>query len=233
MGYRVAVDDVPPLPEGVKEGTRESSEHASSGRMAQTWMKAAGRNGIPSVFIIDREGRIAWVGHPLGGMDEALEQIVAGTWDIEAAAEKQVRDRAAEAEARKKREATAKVLKEFRSKLEAGEYAAAYAFMSGHVDTTFHDDAAQLNLVAWMIVDPDGDVEEPDLALALKAAERANELTEGASWAILDTLARVHFASGNLDEAIRFQKLALKKAPSEEAAAELRKTLEEYEASVQ
>jgi thiol-disulfide isomerase/thioredoxin len=233
MGYRVAFDDVPPLPEGVEEGTREANEVASSGRMAQTWMKAAGRNGIPSVFIVDGKGRIAWVGHPMGGMDEALEQIVAGTWDIEAAAEKQALDRAAEAEARKKRAAMAKVFTEFKEKLAADQYPEAYALMKQHVETTFRDDAGQLNLIAWMIVDPEGDIETPDLALALQAAERANELTEGGNYAILDTLARVHFVSGNVTQAVLFQKRAIDKAPSEKQAAELRKVLDEYAAAVQ
>src|SRR5688572_31071660 len=42
MDYRVATDLVP--------------EGAESGKMADTWMKAAGRNGIPCSFIVDREG---------------------------------------------------------------------------------------------------------------------------------------------------------------------------------
>jgi len=233
MGYRVAFDDVPPLPEGVEEGTREASELASSGRMAKTWMKAAGRNGIPSVFIVDRQGRIAWVGHPMSGMDEALEQIVAGTWDLEAAAEKQARDRVAEAEARKNREVVAKVFAEFKEQLEAEQYAEAYALMGEHVETTFWDNAGQLNTIAWMIVDPEGDLKTRDVALALKAAERANELTESGNWAILDTLARVHFTSGDVKQAVHFQQLAVEKAPSEKQALELRKALDEYASALE
>jgi thiol-disulfide isomerase/thioredoxin len=45
------------------------------------WMQAAGRNGIPSAFIVDREGIIAWIGHPMQ-MDMVLDELVAGTWDI-------------------------------------------------------------------------------------------------------------------------------------------------------
>jgi thiol-disulfide isomerase/thioredoxin len=233
MGYRVAFDDVPPLPEGVEEGTREASENASKGRMAQSWMKAAGRNGIPTVFIVDGKGRIAWVGHPRGGMDEALAQIVAGTWDIEAAAEKQASDRMAEAEAREQRAAMAKVMAEFSEKLAAHQYPQAYALMNEHVATTFHDDASVLNSIAWTIVDPEGDVRTPDLALALKAAERANELAEGGNWAILDTLARVHFVSGNVKEAVRLQQLAVEKAPNEKQTAALRKVLDEYVSKIE
>ena len=45
--------------------------------MAKNWMKAAGQNGIPTAFIVNKEGKIAWIGHP-GRMDEPLDKIVAG-----------------------------------------------------------------------------------------------------------------------------------------------------------
>ena len=66
MTYRVALDNV--------EG--------NTGKMSQTWMKAAGRNGIPSSFVVDQAGRIAWIGHP-SGLDDVVEKVLAGTFDIE------------------------------------------------------------------------------------------------------------------------------------------------------
>src|SRR5688500_13275034 len=68
MGYTVAME--------------QTDGDQPAGKMAQTWMKAAGRNGIPCSFIIDREGKIAWIGHPMQ-MDRPLEQVVAGTFDAE------------------------------------------------------------------------------------------------------------------------------------------------------
>jgi hypothetical protein len=41
------------------------------------WMKAAGHDGIPCVFVVDRSGRIAYVGHPLF-LGVVLPRIVAG-----------------------------------------------------------------------------------------------------------------------------------------------------------
>ena len=46
---------------------------------------AAGQNGIPTAFIINGDGQVAWIGHPMG-MDEPLAEIVDGTWDISVAA---------------------------------------------------------------------------------------------------------------------------------------------------
>jgi thiol-disulfide isomerase/thioredoxin len=53
-----------------------------SKHMDTTWMKAAGRNGIPCAFVVDRKGTVAWIGHPMT-LDMVLDEVVAGTWDIE------------------------------------------------------------------------------------------------------------------------------------------------------
>jgi hypothetical protein len=81
MGYTVAMEQI-------DEGAEQND-----GKMSKAWMQAAGQNGIPCSFIVDRDGTIAWIGHPMF-MDKALEMIVAGTFD-----------RAAYAEVEKKREA--------------------------------------------------------------------------------------------------------------------------------
>jgi thiol-disulfide isomerase/thioredoxin len=68
MAYSVAWD---------KEGTFE-----------RAWMRGARRVSIPTAFIVDRQGKIAWYGHPLIGLDEALADVVAGTFDADAAFER-------------------------------------------------------------------------------------------------------------------------------------------------
>jgi hypothetical protein len=57
-----------------------------TGYMSSTWMEAAGQDGIPTAFVIDKEGKIAWIGHPMAGLDEVLGDMIAGKFD--AAAEK-------------------------------------------------------------------------------------------------------------------------------------------------
>ncbi len=56
----------------------------NEGATFDAYMKAAGQNGIPTTFILDRSGRVAWIGHPMS-MDEPLKQIVSGEFDIEVA----------------------------------------------------------------------------------------------------------------------------------------------------
>jgi hypothetical protein len=75
MDYRVAED-------AVKEG-----EDSNDGAMATKWMKAAEQNGIPTAFIVNKQGSIAWIGHPME-MDGPLEKIAAGSWDLKVEAER-------------------------------------------------------------------------------------------------------------------------------------------------
>ncbi len=58
--------------------------------MRLNWLEAASRDGIPCTFIIDKDKKVAWIGHPMA-MDEVLPKVIDGTWDIRAAAEEQAR----------------------------------------------------------------------------------------------------------------------------------------------
>ncbi|ACL59881.1 TlpA family protein disulfide reductase [Methylobacterium nodulans] len=75
IGYRIAADL--PLSPGERQGT-----------MYRTWYKAAYETGVPSAFIIDRDGRIAWIGPPWD-IDDPLAAVVEGRWDLAAAREEQ------------------------------------------------------------------------------------------------------------------------------------------------
>jgi thiol-disulfide isomerase/thioredoxin len=52
--------------------------------MADNWMKAADQNGIPTAFLV-QQGKIVWIGHPMGGLEESLGEVVAGKFDLEKA----------------------------------------------------------------------------------------------------------------------------------------------------
>ncbi len=64
------------------------------------YMKAAGQNGIPTAFIVGKDGVIEWIGHPMQ-MDEPLKQVIAGTFDREAAAKAAAEEAQRRAEERK------------------------------------------------------------------------------------------------------------------------------------
>jgi thiol-disulfide isomerase/thioredoxin len=43
------------------------------------WMRAAGQTGIPCCFVVDRQGRIAFIGHPMY-LGAVLPKVTSGTW---------------------------------------------------------------------------------------------------------------------------------------------------------
>jgi hypothetical protein len=50
------------------------------------YMKASGQNGIPCSFVVDKQGRIAYIGHPLF-LDFVLPKVLDGTWEPKAGAD--------------------------------------------------------------------------------------------------------------------------------------------------
>jgi thiol-disulfide isomerase/thioredoxin len=247
MEYNVAMDDVP--------------EGETKGKMAETWMQAADQDGIPAAFIVQKEGKIAWIGHPMS-MDEPLAKIAAGDWDLDAAASKYREEKARE---KKTAALFQKLVGPLRNKkhvdviaiideaiaddpsLEAGQlgflkynallgsqnYKEASAYGSKLVDGAYKDDPDQLNNLAWTIVDPDTerDPEACDAKLALKAAKRASELTSDSNGAILDTLALAHFKTGDAAKALEIQEKAVKLSKDEDEGMKSR--LEKYRKAVE
>jgi len=238
MTYRVALDD--------KQGSEK-------GKMAETWMEAAGQNGIPAAFLVDKQGKIAWVGHPMGLKEELIEEVLAGRHDLKKAVAEYEKEQKYKAEMTRlsrqfgqqmqneewdKAEATLneveKILPEDRRGgldltrlqilLSKGDEAAA-AKMTEKISSGDAKNAMLQNRLAWMLASRKG-VGEPLLGEAAKAAERANEAAQGKDASILDTLARVRFIQGKKEEAIRLQAKAV-----EIAEPAMKKDLEETLAS--
>ena len=61
MAYRVAIDDVP-----------KGRSLATVPWPRRGW-KPRGQNGIPTAFIVNKEGKIAWIGHPME-MEKPLDE---------------------------------------------------------------------------------------------------------------------------------------------------------------
>ncbi|MBK7643044.1 MAG: redoxin domain-containing protein [Planctomycetes bacterium] len=243
MDYRVAMDDVP---EGKKN---------NDGAMAKNWMIASGSSGIPTAFIVDKTGHIAWIGHPME-MEESLAKVVAGTWDL-AAYEKEkaaadaldaarnelgqklnqlMKDEDTKGAIAAIDEAVAKIpalekdfgVYRFKFMLDQKDYAAASTYGAKLADGVLKDEASGLNFIAWTILDPDQAYETRDLKLALRTATRANELSKGEEPNILDTLARACFSSGDAAKAIEYQTKACELVKGTRSEKEFKSHLEEY-----
>jgi len=67
------------------------------GKTAEAYMAAAGQDGIPTAMVIDKEGRLAWIGHPMDGLDDVVARVVDGSFDLAAEAALAAEKAAAEA----------------------------------------------------------------------------------------------------------------------------------------
>ena len=219
------------------------------------YMLAAGMTGIPTAFIVGKDGIVEWIGHPMR-IDDALDAVVKDAWDRnefrdqweEKMAEKRARVRPRyqleKAKAQKNWKAALgavdemiaanedapgyKITKFLLLVRDMNEPQKGYAFGREVVKDNW-DTANLLNQIAWYTVDTKG-IKTRDLEFAMKAAMRANELTDGEDAAILDTVARVHYEKGDLKGAVKWQRKAVEHAEEGSGMArELSEVLIKYE----
>ena len=229
MDYRVAIDAVP-------EG------NAASGAMAKTWMEAALQDGIPTAFIVNKAGKIAWIGHPME-LDKPLAEIVGGKWDLEAASAQFKREQSSkrkflalrskliEASNSGDPKRVLKVLDEAIAEDPAweqtlgvpkymvlagkdGDADKAQAYGKQLVEKVLNNNPAALTNLALSILRAEAgpNHDAKRVNLALAAALRADELGQGKDAGVADTLARIYFASGNAAKALECQQRAVKLA---------------------
>ncbi|NOT31837.1 MAG: redoxin family protein [Planctomycetes bacterium] len=229
------------------------------GPMAKSWMAAAGQSGIPAAFIVNGEGKIAWIGSPLS-IDKPLADVVAGNWDLAAAAKKYASDARAKGVVAKLRDQVTKAkkakdyagairtiesalaadvtlepifgLEKYFLLVEAQRPADAAAYGQRLLVQVFADNPNALNQLAWSIVDPQKST-RGDFALAVQAAERAVNLLGGKDGNSLDTLGLALFKTGQITRAIEIQTRAVAAAQQEESAyeSEIRARLDEFKSA--
>ena len=240
MTYRVAMDD---------------KSEQKEGAMAETWMKAAGQNGIPAAFLVGKDGKIAWIGHPMSLPEPVIEQVLAGKFDLQKAAADFKKQRESEGAlaklsrqfnqqmgAKKWNEAEdtlaeiAKLLPDDRKQATAsarlrillgkGDLDGA-AELADKLGEKSKDNAAAQNELAWQLVCQEN-IKGNALAIAYKLATRANQASGGQDPAVLDTLARATYLKGEKAKAIELQQKAVESAENENLKKQLQASLDSY-----
>ncbi len=254
MDYNVATD-------------YQESSTARRGFMSINWLEASNQPALPDAFVVDEEGQLAWIGHPLR-LEPVLNQVVAGSWDAQAYAQAQAADAA---ERMKAKEAWERhpvklemdkirallrtrdfqgALKEIdafvkmdgtgtpANPLQFGTFARMTVYglmndMEGYYKAAntaaevFDKDPRNLNVLAWIIVDPRSTLPKKDFDFGVKIAMRAVALTERKEASLLDTLAWAYFRRGDKAMAISTINEALAVAkPNEKSSLEF--TLQEF-----
>lgn len=189
-----------------------------AGQTNEAYMEAFRIQGIPHAFVVGKDGNILWEGHPMDNMDGVLAKVVAGGFDVESA-----RKESSEKQARENVRALIK----------------AYHFLAANSDeqdiiktirerivAKAHHQPENLNEFAWGVLNG----KKADAAvfpMALKAAERAKELTEGKDPNVLDTYGLALHRNGRTSEGIKVLEEALLLSKDDELTQNIQAHLEE------
>jgi thiol-disulfide isomerase/thioredoxin len=252
---RKGLEDVKPFVEKMGDKMVYTVAWDKMGQTSAAWMQAAGQQGIPTAFVVDKSGMIAWIGNPIypeGELDRVLDGVVADSWNIGAEKDRKAKIKVVEAKLQQ-----ANANKDAAALLEGIEelmvvdpsrydqccitkfqillfglhrYEDGYKWAAHLVDDVYPAKPDYLNAIAWAIVDGQG-LEKRDLDLALRAATRAENLTDGSNLEVLDTLARVQFEKGSVKDAVATQERALKLAVDPKRKEEMQKHLDTYRAA--
>ena len=180
----------------------------SGSKMAETWMRSAGQSGIPAAFIVDGDGRIAWIGHPMA-LDEPLETVTSDSYDLEAL----------------KRETRRETL------MMTGLRTAVSAYQSGEgldeartianilVDQHLSGKPEYLAALAMYILEsPAEGVTPSDHQIGVRAAAKACEASGWDSWMPLHAYALAMHTTGDTNAAIKWQEKAVDLAKADDEA---------------
>jgi thiol-disulfide isomerase/thioredoxin len=179
--------------------------------MGNNWMFAAGRNGIPSAFIVNKEGKVAWMGHPMS-MDEPLKQIVAGDWDVE--------KKAAEMAAAEQEQIDANPESYLMQKMQEGMMSAdkaeaeeGYKIGRAMAAQGMMENPMALTSIAMAVLDDDMSEEfgivHRDMEMAAELAEKAGKLTDSKDPIALGAHALAQYKTGDAEGAVKTQKMAI------------------------
>lgn len=179
------------------------------------YMKAFDQRGIPTAFVVDKNSKIVWVGHPMGELDEVLDEVVAGTFSVEKAKQR--------AERRKQ---LMEDYGQFVTSVRAGEVEKVHSLAEAAA-TKYADEPDFLNEVAWVLLTFEN-AKIHNHPLALKIAKIAVESSKSKNASILDTYARALFETGDVAGAIAQQEKAIALVTNPEEREPLEQTLKDY-----
>jgi thiol-disulfide isomerase/thioredoxin len=218
------------------------------------YMDASGQDGIPCSFVVDKAGKLAFIGHP-AELDGVLPKVLAGTWtgeaDIKAlraankAADEELqkifrqldKDPAAVltglAEFAKKNPDRAKQdlfkLRVVVAQLKAKKLEEAKAGSEELVKAaTARSNGEVLGYVASVWTDTDLNPDKKYHDLAIKAVDAILKLDGDDDLGALMTAAQVYKAMGQTDKALDYVGKAIKAADNPRVKAELEKVAEEF-----
>ena len=170
-------------------------------RTVRSYMVSVRQRGIPCAFIVGKDGKLLWHGHPLGGLEAALGQILAGTYDVERA---------------RKDDAARVQMAQYLALATRGDKRTGDAGRTLLAART--NDAALLCDLAFQIVTTPK-LARRDIVVARTALDQAEKLGSTNAMSVAQTRAILLFETGKKEEALDMARKALAAAQGEKEKA--------------
>lgn len=202
------------MPAHVTADSVPTGRELNEGLTSLAFLGTSEHVAIPATFLVDRQGRLAWVGTP-EALEAPLERVLAGTWDVTAFAAGYAVEQAHESR-------FWELLDPVAAAMETGDWAAAFGACeaAAAADTSFAPRVAEQGFLPLAGAIAAGT--PPDAAtgeLALRAVERALALQRAPQWQTCLVGAEAAKAAGRHDLAAVYLEDALRLAPGDEKPA--------------
>ena len=199
-----------------------------------------GIQGIPHAFIVGKEGKILWKGHPMDGLEGALDAIIKGEYNIEEQVKltefkKRIELASQSRDIDAAIQAASELLAIFPNDTQTFSLFASLCQYKGDEKTLTSNldqiannkktNAATLNNIAWNFVSFNN-FKFRNAAKALECARKSIKLERQQH--SLDTLARIYFELGLIEKSITLEEEALKMANTPEEKELLQQSLNYY-----
>jgi thiol-disulfide isomerase/thioredoxin len=216
----------------------------------RTYMEASGSNSLPTTFVIDKAGKVAFIGHPMQ-LDDVLPRVLDGTWrgqpDIDAMAKAEDELDAIFVKSEKDAAGAVKDLADFEARYpykarqpmfqvskvvllaQARQFDEARKLTEGLIPKLKEKkDARLLHTMRQVWSDKGLNPDRKHVELAVKAAEAALEVQGEKDWQALIGVAEAHHTAGNKAKAVEYAEKAIAAAEDDDQKAFLKMQLERY-----
>jgi thiol-disulfide isomerase/thioredoxin len=166
-------------------------------KTSEGYMTAYGQGGIPTAFIVGKDGKVLWFGHPMSELEETITSILAGKYDIAAAT---------------KRDELRASIDEYQKLSAAGDAKAEK--LGREVLKGIGEDPEALGQFAFSIA-ANGRNEHRDFALANEALDLAEKKAGKNDARLVSIRAVTVFESGKQEEGLALAKKAVELAKDE------------------
>jgi len=175
----------------------KSGNDSVHGIWLHPWMKESGLGNLPTTFLIDRNGKIVYIGDPVT-VDETLASVMSGQYNIDVLKENYAQGIKAE-----------EVLADFNRAIKSTDVDEALKYGKSILNDFSYVKPNTYLVMGWQVAHKQGEPNPALLEMGYEAAKRGMILTKFTSPAFFDVMAGIYAIRKDFLSAIAYEKLAV------------------------